>query len=243
MKKLILAAFALTTAAGVFAQGTVALANRISGVPGLTTHIWGPSSITPGLSLIGFGSEDTSTRGALGGTTPYAHSGMHMVGQPGGPSASTTLIGLLGVDAPTSAMMPEGSLVPVGQAATFRTQATTPGGIVPITDTLTGNTPVSSAGAFATFELFAWDNSSGLYPTIAQAWSAFETNSPGFIGGHSSPFQVSAIGGGLNNPPFLNNMVDFPSFNLYALGTIPEPASFALVGLGAAALLIFRRRK
>jgi hypothetical protein len=243
MKKLILAAIALTSAAGVFAQGTVTLANRIANVPGLTTHIWSPSSITPGLSLIGFGSNDVSTRGALLGTTPFAASGMSMVGQPGGLSASTTLIGLLGVDAPTSAMMPENSLVPLGQVATFRTQTSTAGGIVPLTDTLSGNPAVSSAGNFATFELFAWDNSSGNYPTIAQAWSAFETNSPGFIGGHSTPFQVSAIGGGLNTPPNLNNLQDFPSFNLYALGTIPEPASFALVGLGAAALLIFRRRK
>jgi len=35
----------------------------------------------------------------------------------------------------------------------------------------------------------------------------------------------------------------FPGVNLSAINVIPEPSSLALAGLGAAALLIFRRRK
>jgi len=49
---------------------------------------------------------------------------------------------------------------------------------------------------------------------------------------------VEAIGGGFNTPP----NIPFTSFNIYFI-PIPEPGSFALLGLGAAALLIFRRRK
>ncbi len=36
------------------------------------------------------------------------------------------------------------------------------------------------------------------------------------------------------------NMENFRSFNIY---TVPEPSTFVLAGLGAASLLIFRRRK
>jgi len=238
MKRLILAAFALTTAAGVFAQGTVFFANRISVTgtqPGLTTHIWGPSSTAPSLALLGFGSTDTTTR--TPGTTPinFANFGMTMVGQPGGLSASTTLIQLLAVNAPSAALMPESSLVPDGQVATFRTQTSTAGGIVPLTDTL--NT-ITSQGNFATFEMVAWDDSSGQYSTWVQASSAWMSGE--IAAGKSGLFQVSAIGGGLNTPPNLNDIQDFNSFNLYY---VPEPTSFALVGLGAAALLIFRRRQ
>ena len=49
-KKLILAAFALTTAASVFAQGTVVFNIRLAANQ---VHVWGPSSTNPwGLGLI-----------------------------------------------------------------------------------------------------------------------------------------------------------------------------------------------
>jgi len=42
MKKLVLTAFALTTAVGVFAQGTVIFNNRL----GSTTHVYGGGTTT-----------------------------------------------------------------------------------------------------------------------------------------------------------------------------------------------------
>jgi hypothetical protein len=80
MKKLILAAIALTTAAGVYAQGTIQFNNRIATVGfQQTTHIWGPSTTAPALKLIGLGSND----GPTAGTVPFAASGMSMIGANG----------------------------------------------------------------------------------------------------------------------------------------------------------------
>jgi hypothetical protein len=135
-----------------------------------------------------------------------------MVGQPGGLGAATTFVQLLGVDAPTSALMPENELVPLGQITTFRTQTVVAGTIVPITDTLFTGGFVGD-DAFGTFELVAWDNSSNVYSNWTQASAAWQQ---GLIAaGKSGLFQVSAIGGGLNIPPYLNDMQDFNSFNLY----------------------------
>jgi hypothetical protein len=224
MKQLILAAFALTAAVGVFAQGNVFW----QGYPGngtQTQHVWVPSATAPYLSLIGNGSNDGPP-----GTTPYAESGMVLVGSSGTGGhwgSSTTFAQLLWAN---GANQPVSSLQPGGQTTTFRTGVTV-GRINMINDTITGLTPDEAA---ATFEMVAWDNSSGLYPTWTQAsvgWMA------GLIGaGMSGAFNVYAIGGSVNTPPD----VVAPSFNIYPG---PEPSTFALVGLGLAALMIARRRK
>ena len=59
------------------------------------------------------------------------------------------------------------------------------------------------------------------------------------LGGVSSVFQYTIPSGSTPAPPefFMSN---FQGFNIHP---IPEPATVALAGLGAAALLIFRRRK
>jgi hypothetical protein len=59
--------------------------------------------------------------------------------------------------------------------------------------------------------------------------------SPGYAG-KSSTLVLSTIATGPATPTEL----DIPSFNL---DPVPEPSTFALAGLGSAALLIFRRRK
>ena len=231
MKKLILAAFALTTAASVFAQGTIIFNIRLAANQ---VHVWGPSAtLDSSISLIGLGSNDLPA-----GTTPFAADGMTLIGSSGINGrfgAATTYAQLIGINTATAALAPEASLVPVGQTTTFRTGGAL-GQIVSITDVLSGTPPIAADSAFASFEIVAWDNSSGLYPTWTQA-------SPvaywGIAAGHSAEFSVSAIGG-LNPPPNLDDMSHLTSFNLYFF---PEPSTLALAGLGAAVLMIARGRK
>ena len=234
MKKLIIAAFALTATVSVFAQGTVVFNNRVSGqAVNQTVHVWGPSSTSPMLSLIGLGSNDSPT-----GTAPFAGSGMALIGAGGAAGKygyATTFAQLIGAVGPNQ---PEASLMPVGQTTTFRS-GTSLGDVASITSTLSGTTPIPADAAAATFEIVAWDNSTGLYSTWTQASVAWLAGT--IAAGKSAPFNVSNIGGSVNLTPYLTqNGQVMSSFNLYF---IPEPSSFALVGLGAAAMMIFRRRK
>jgi len=219
MKKLALITLALTCAAGAFAQGTVIFNNRITGT--VITHVYSPLAGATSTHKIGNGSSDTSP-----GTTDW--SGYVLVGTAGGLGASTTFATLLSANGAGQA---ESALQGQSQTTTFRTGGAA-GNITGITATL-GNVPQDSAAA--TVEMAAWDNSSGLYSTWNQASVAWLG---GLIAaGVSGPLTVNAIGGTQNSAP---SLVGLQSFNLY---TIPEPTSFALAGLGAAAMLIFRRRK
>jgi hypothetical protein len=234
MKKLILAAFALTAAVSVFAQGQIVLNNRISGVTvNQTGHIWGPSATAPGLSLIGLGSNDNPV-----GTTDFAGSGMAMIGASGATgkfgyrTTFAQLIGALGQN------QPESSLTPLLGVTTFRT-GTSLGGVAALNVTLPGTSALDAP--WATVEMVAWDNSSGLYPTWAQAEPAWKLGQ--IAAGRSGLINVANLSGSANGAPLLTSggsVISGFSFNLY---NIPEPSSFALAGLGAAALLIFRRRK
>jgi PEP-CTERM motif len=210
------------------AQGTIIFDNHIPAGTGIgqTTHVWGPSSTVPTVSLIGLGSNDSPS-----GTTPFGSaSGMTLIGvggtggQYGGATTFAQLIGAVGLNAP------ESSLVPLGQTTTFRTGAAA-GFIAAIVDTLQG----ILAGAVATLEIVAWDNSSGLFPTWTQASVAWWA---GLIAaGHSAPFTTTVNGGYLNNQDSVNQT----SFNL--VPSIPEPSTCALAGLGAIALLAWRQRR
>ena len=126
-RKLIVAAFALTIAGSVFAQGTVVFSsyNYLG-----TVHYWGPSATAPDMSLLGNSATDTPA-----GTTDYAAAGMTMLGTPGSAyGAATTFAQLLWAN---GANQPANSLVPGGQTTTFRT-GNTVGRISMITDTITG---------------------------------------------------------------------------------------------------------
>jgi hypothetical protein len=239
MKKLILAAFALTTAASVFAQGTIAFGNKFTGT--WVTHVWGPGTVST-LSVIGIGSNDTPS-----GSTFVAPAGSSMIGSAGTAGhygAATTLAQLLDFNGTTAN---EALLVQDGATTTFRTGVSL-GNLAQITSTL-DNIPVSGTGngtGAATLEMVAWDASATPNGYNLATWgtatsmNADEAWLNGLIAaGKSGLFSEASLGAGIVTSPSASPN----SFNLYFTSVVPEPTSFALVGLGAAAMLIFRRRK
>jgi hypothetical protein len=221
MKKLILAAITLTSAVSVFAQGTVTLNNNVPNVGRARVY-------SGGSARFGNSSGDLPA-----GSTVYDPASYLLIGTVGGLSASTTFAQLIGAPGQGAA---ESSLLPsTSPATTFRTGAGA--GLVVATTSTFANIPADAA--FGTFEMVVWDNKSGLYPTWTQASVAWAA---GLIpAGRSAPFNLASIGGGNNTPPNIVTLAGdgFQSFSI----VVPEPTSFALAGLGAAALMIFRRRK
>jgi len=122
------------------------------------------------------------------------------------------------------------SLTAIGTPAHFGTGATagyfltsTGGGSV----TIPGVTAGSSAWALVR----AWDATAGATWDVVNTATAKWGVSNGGV-----PFATQPLGGGALPPP---NLVGLNSFSLTQ---VPEPATFALLALGAGALLIRRRK-
>jgi len=112
-----------------------------------------------------------------------------------------------------------------------------------------------AAGATMSYEIAGW--SSNLGATWKSGWlQANNTPAPAnaaIWGGVAGNFGLSSIAtqvsGGAGTPaspatPLFGGANGIQNgFNLGPVTTVPEPSSLALAGLGAAALLIFRRRK
>lgn len=102
-----------------------------------------------------------------------------------------------------------------------------------------------AGGTTLAFEVIGWSASLGA--NVPSSWKSWITNPNAIPVG--SYFGASAMGSGAAGPgspaPALNIFGASPSINsgFLLLTNIPEPSTFALAGLGAAAMLIFRRRK
>jgi hypothetical protein len=224
MKKLILATITMACAASVFAQGSVTFSTRDAAG---SSHVW-----SAGLTQIrGMGPNDNPI-----GSIDYAALGMHLIGTAssagGGGLAEAQhwfaqLLGAPGTGQPESSLVPSTS-----PPTTFRTGAAS-GQVALNTATFNNIAPGAPDG---TFQMVAWDNSSGLYPTWTQASVAWVNDL--IFAGKGNVFTLTSIGGGLNTPPSIEPFAQ--SFNVWIT---PEPSTAALLGLGAAAMLIFRRRK
>lgn len=227
MKPLILAAITIACAASVFAQGTVVFNNAVSGT--VSTRIFGPDPTNYGRSVVGNRATDLPA-----GSTDYT--GLTLIGTTGGLVGSTTFAQLLGADGANRA---ESSLLPGAGTLTSLRSGAAAGVIYPTTATFAN---IAEASPAATLEMVAWDNSSGLYPTWAQASVAWNN---GLIFAGTSGTWTQPMGGGVVGAPNMVNPVDptqsVRSFNIYSAA--PEPTTTSLLGLGAAAMLILRRRK
>ena len=221
MKKLILAAFAVTCATSVFAQGLIAFQNRLTGT--IVTHVYAPLATATGFSQLGQGTADTPT----GSTDWSAFTRIGATGvnvQYGGAYTLAQIIGAPGNN------QPESSLVPANPVTSFRTGLGA-GYVSPTTSTL-NNVAYDSP---ATVEMVVWDNSSGLYPTWTDAFPAW---TKGWIAAAESGRWNTTLGGTAPSPV----LDGAESFNLYFI-PIPEPSTIALLGLGVALLMIAWRRK
>jgi hypothetical protein len=160
--------------------------------------------------------------------TVVVRSGTVHVGYPDGtPVGAGVFAGMLGAPGSNA---PESSLLPGLGIASFRTGAGA-GELAPFTATF-NNIPPDSA--FGSFEVVAWENSSGLYPTWTQASVAWEN---GLIyAGRSTEVTLANIGGTVNTPPAM------PPLSFRIGPYVPEPSAAVLMGLGAAAFLYAGRR-
>jgi PEP-CTERM motif-containing protein len=123
-----------------------------------------------------------------------------------------------------------------GAASTFRGSTSAQAGawIAPNAGALT--LVGFDVGATINAAVLVWDSSA--YASGAAAYAAFATGNWNGLFGHSGIFQYTVPPVG--SPPSAYFMANQGAFTLAA---VPEPSTFALAGLGAAALMIFRRRK
>ncbi|MSU59974.1 MAG: PEP-CTERM sorting domain-containing protein [Pedosphaera sp.] len=213
MKKALVTLAAVALTVSSFAQGTLNWGNNF-GSTQFRAPIYGPEPGNVSLAKTG---QSTAVSFPLGSTV---YSG-----------------GLLQGTGFTMALYfgPSGVTDPAGltfvSSATFRTAASqvAPAGMTfPAVVTLGGILP----GQTAKLQIRVWDNAGGTITSFANA-----------VTGAASPLFLSGFLGGTDTSGniFLTpNSIGWTSFNIY---TIPEPGTFVLAGLGAAGLLIFRRRK
>ena len=146
------------------------------------------------------------------------HSLLGPVGTTGAPLNYTTLVDYLAANTGWTAG-PIASILPIaaGQFA---------GGTV----TLTG----IAAGGNASYAILGWNGASANLNAAITAKA--------FIG-EVTPLTTAT--GGAGSPPStaIALTATFQGMTLVPTGVIPEPSTFALAGLGAAAMLILRRRK
>jgi hypothetical protein len=118
----------------------------------------------------------------------------------------------------------EASLVAESPVTSFLTGAAA-GFLVPVTVI---SRAVPPDAPVATVQLKVWDNEGG----TASSWDVALTR------GQSELFVISNIGGQNNPPPILQGL---QSFSIRSI--IPEPSPCTLLGFGAVALTLLRRRK
>src|SRR5436309_5661313 len=150
----------ILSALSAFTQGTVSFNLRLSG----TSHVYAPRLGNESLAQIGQGSNDAVPSGTTDWSGWTAIGANGLTGQYGAQNTYTSLLGGPGSNAAESTLLP-GTLNffagGTNTATTFRT-GTTAGANAPATAALFNIPPDAT---IASFEVVAWDNSSGNYST------------------------------------------------------------------------------
>jgi len=214
MKKTLLITLMMAGAASVFGQGAIQWGNTFSG---FRSPIYGPDPANPSVLTTGNGSLSTPTGSTVFGGPLLQGAGFTFAIYVGSSSATSNQLTLL-------------------TSTTFRTAT---GNVLPAGLVLGGTSTVPGvdAGQQAEFQIRAWANNSG---TILDWNSALVAGVPV---GASSMVLSGALGGiptGGGSPFTTPTSGGWSSFSL---SSVPEPSSFALMGLASAAMVIFRRRK
>jgi len=215
MKKTLLTTIIGTAVAvSAMAQGTINFDNFTPDLS-IITPIYAPNPGNPTVSQTG-----QSADGSPSGSTVY-----------GGALLQGTRYEMDLFAGPAGTVDP--NLLTLVTSGTFQTSGgnTLPAGLINSVNDVP--IPGVAAGSSAVLQVRVWDTQSG---------SSFANAG---IKGSSGLFGSGALGGvgptGPVIPPDVANGA-WSSFSL-AASAVPEPGTFALAGLGAAALLIFRRRK
>jgi len=178
------------------------------------TPIYGPNPANPSVSQTG-----QSAIGAPAGATVY-----------GGSLLQGTRYEMDLFAGPNGTSDP--NLLTLVTSGTFQTSADPsafPAGLI----TTVTDVPIQGVGAGvnAVLQIRVWDTQTG----TSYANSASR--------GASSLFNSGALGGIGASGPVLPPDTANGLWTSFSLSAVPEPSTFALAGLGAAALVIFRRRK
>jgi hypothetical protein len=211
MKKTLVTLLSVTLGVSAFAQGTLNIANNVTGT--FRAPIYGPQA---GVGNAGQSLSGQTATGLPAGGTVYTGPLLQ-----GSGFTFAVFYGAASVVDPNS--------LTLLFSTSFRTATAnvSPAGLITSANGFV--VPNVAPGDQAKLQIRVWDNTGNA--TFDNA--AFRGSSPLFL---SNPLGGVGTGGPVLTP----DMTGWTSFNIYA---VPEPATFALAGLGAAALLIFRRRK
>jgi len=219
MKKLVVIAALSLSGLAAFGQGLINFGNNFAGT--FLMPIFGPDPANVELALSGVPST-SRVSGVIPNTGTTVYGGALLQGT--------------GYTLQFWAGSTTANLQPV-YTTTFRTATgdKLPAGL--ISGNVTTPIPGVDAGQQALYQVRVWANRSGQLTT----WALGQI---GGVYGSSAIVQSGPLGGvdttgGVH--PLNPNSTDWVSFNL--INIIPEPTSLALAGLGAAAMLIVRRRK
>jgi len=228
MKKIILTAALTVASLAAFGQGNIIVGNSFGGSGNFIQPIFGVNSNTPTTSVSGNPTGYTGTLPA-GGSTSYAGSSLlqgaaYDFGFYAGPTTDTSL-----------SQMSLITVLPFRTAATDRLPA---GLVIQAQPSI----PSVQPGVDANFVICAWwTGTSGQDTTYALAAA-----DPNGQFGHSAVITSGALAGTDSNGNVFTqtpSTIGWSSFSLQGAAITPEPSTLALFGIGAAGLLLFRRRK